>query len=96
MRCAICNRLAPEVSYPLVSHGGVDNRVRDRTMAHESLKRPGIDSSTGQGVLKVISPSPTADVGLLASDSVPLRFECETALAGGGGRHSNAKPEGRQ
>ena len=41
---------APDVSDPLVSHGGVDNRVCDRAMAHEGLKRACIDSPASQGV----------------------------------------------
>ena len=49
-RCHVGSSLAPDVSDPLVRHRGVDNRVRDRAMAHEGLKRACVDSSTSQGV----------------------------------------------
>ena len=52
---------APDVSDPLVSHRSVDNRVRDRTMAHECLQRPGIDSSTGQGVPSSVAQHVSVD-----------------------------------
>jgi hypothetical protein len=42
--------LAPDVSDPLVSDRSIDNGVRDRAMAHESLKHSCIDSSGRQGV----------------------------------------------
>ena len=41
---------APNVSNALVGYRGVDNRVRNRTMAHERLQRPRIDSTSRQGV----------------------------------------------
>jgi hypothetical protein len=31
---------APDVADALVRHGGIDNRIADRAMAHESLTRP--------------------------------------------------------
>ena len=40
----------PDVPDPLVSHRCVDNRVRDRAMAHEGLKRTRIDPASSQGV----------------------------------------------
>ena len=49
-RCHVGSSLAPDVSDPLVGHRGVDNRVRDRAMAHESLKRACIDSPASQSV----------------------------------------------
>ena len=41
---------APDVSDPLVGHRGVNNGVRDRAMAHESLQRPRIDSPGRQHI----------------------------------------------
>ena len=49
-RCHVGSSLAPDVSDPLVGYRGVDNRVCDRTMAHEGLQRSCVDSATGQGI----------------------------------------------
>jgi len=52
---------APDVSNPLVSYRGVDDRVRDRAMAHECLQRPCIDSSGRQGVASGVAQHVSMD-----------------------------------
>src|SRR5690349_2979083 len=47
---AVADSLSPYVTNPLVGHGSIDHRVRDRAMTHESLKRPCIDSTSRQGI----------------------------------------------
>src|ERR1700756_1051418 len=42
--------LPPDVPNPLIDHRSVDNRVRNRAMAHKGLKRPCVDSARRQGV----------------------------------------------
>jgi hypothetical protein len=45
----------PNVSDALVSDRRVNNRVRNRAMAHERLKRPGVDSACRQGVASSVT-----------------------------------------
>ena len=54
-RCHVGSSLAPDVSDPLVRYRGVDNRVRDRAMAHKGLKRACIDSPTSQSVSSCVA-----------------------------------------